>query len=75
MASDATAPTSCEITHRETTLNGRRAFFREATSAGEPQGSLILGYNAHGRALSGNTGTQCANGVNYNYQTFVQSVP
>ena len=42
MASDATAPTSCEITHRETTLNGRRAFFREATSAGEWQGSLIL---------------------------------
>src|SRR5437667_1273162 len=42
MASDATAPTSCEITHRETTLNGRRAFLREATPAGESQGSLVL---------------------------------
>jgi pimeloyl-ACP methyl ester carboxylesterase len=42
MASDATAPTSCEIGHRETSLNGRRAFFREATPAGESQGSLIL---------------------------------
>ena len=42
MASDATAPTSCEITHREITLNGRCAFFREATPAGESQGSLVL---------------------------------
>ena len=42
MASDATAPTSCEITHREASLNGRRAFFREAIPAGESQGALIL---------------------------------
>ncbi len=42
MASDATAATSCEITHRVTTLNGRRAFFREATPLAESQGSLIL---------------------------------
>jgi len=42
MASDATAPNSCEITHREITINGRRAFFREAIASGESQGSLIL---------------------------------
>src|SRR2546422_8833207 len=42
MASDATAATSCEITHRVTTLNGRHAFFREATPAAGSQGSLIL---------------------------------
>jgi pimeloyl-ACP methyl ester carboxylesterase len=42
MASDATAPKSCEITHRETTLNGRRAFFREATPSADSQGSLVL---------------------------------
>jgi pimeloyl-ACP methyl ester carboxylesterase len=41
MASEATAP-SCKITHRELTLNGRRAFFREAIPSGESQGSLIL---------------------------------
>ena len=42
MASDATAATSCKIIHRETTLNGRRAFLREATPLAESQGSLIL---------------------------------
>src|SRR5437667_2537899 len=42
MASEATAATSCEITHRVTTLNGRHAFFREATPAAGSQGSLIL---------------------------------
>ena len=42
MATDATAPTSCEITHREITINGRRAFFREGAPFVESQGSLVL---------------------------------
>ena len=32
----------CKIEHRTLTLNGRRAFFREAIPAEEPLGSLIL---------------------------------
>jgi pimeloyl-ACP methyl ester carboxylesterase len=41
MTSDERAP-GFKIEHRTLTLNGRRAFFREATPAGEPVGSLIL---------------------------------
>ena len=39
---EATGAAGCTIEHRTLTLNGRRAFFREATPATEPQGSLIL---------------------------------
>lgn len=41
MASETRAA-SCTIEHRTLTLNGRRAFFREATPNGEPIGSLVL---------------------------------
>jgi pimeloyl-ACP methyl ester carboxylesterase len=41
MASE-TGAAGCTIEHRTLTLNGRRAFFREATPKGEPLGSLIL---------------------------------
>ena len=39
---EATGGAGCTIEHRTLTLNGRRAFFREATPTGEPLGSLIL---------------------------------
>ena len=39
---EATGAAGCTIEQRTLTLNGRRAFFREATPAREPLGSLIL---------------------------------
>jgi pimeloyl-ACP methyl ester carboxylesterase len=42
MASEPDAPRTCTIENRTLTLNGRRAFFREAIPAGESFGSLVL---------------------------------
>ena len=42
MTSEPDTSPTCKIEHRTLTLNGRRAFFREATPTGEALGSLIL---------------------------------
>ena len=42
MASKAKTAATCTIDHHTLTLNGRRAFFREAVPTGESLGSLVL---------------------------------
>jgi hypothetical protein len=48
-------------------------FFQYGMGAGlTPQGSLVVAYGAHGRALSGNDAGICSAGFNYNYRTVIQ---